>query len=66
MTPAAFLLLAPQAMADFPYVECFPEGWQKVRAGSRAAKNNHYLEPPCPNVCPWGLINLGITGRSRS
>lgn len=20
-----------QAMADFPYVECFPEGWQKVR-----------------------------------
>ena len=19
-----------QAMADFPYVECFPEGWQKV------------------------------------
>lgn len=24
-----------QAMADFPYVECFPEGWKKVRRGVR-------------------------------
>jgi hypothetical protein len=22
-------LLPPQAMADFPYVECYPEGWQR-------------------------------------
>lgn len=22
-----------QAMADFPYVECFPEGWKRVGPG---------------------------------
>lgn len=28
-----------QAMQDFPYVECYPEGWQRVGA----CKQKHHL-----------------------
>lgn len=45
-----------QAMAEFPYVECFPEGWKKVRGGPVVQLTNHLPHKAVASHCIWSAL----------
>jgi uncharacterized membrane protein len=54
-----------QAMEDFPYVECYPEGWKRVSGGGNWASWAPHGRGGCgpvSKVTGWALLGLAATG----